>query len=389
MSETAVATPPAPSIPAPSGKSSLGGPQGIRARMAEKGLVPSEKPAPKTEPQPTEVKPSLPIQTARPEAPVTTPKEKEIGTDGMSKEAREQFLKYKESAESSAKRIAELEKFQKDGEMTAKQFKELQQKYAEREKAYEAHEKEIAAVRVQRSAKYRETITEPARKLADGVEDICKSAKLDAAEVFRAINNPNEVEGNTKLAEFLNGMDPLTGEKLKRATNDLRDIVRKADEMEASAPETLSALEAEERREKESQAQRERENYLAAFQQVQDLFMGDTDFAGEKTTREEAEQEFLLPREEVEEAMKLAKEVDISKIDPDHLAGLIQGGYLLFKKNALIANMRKEIASLRTALGRKSGSQPNPSAGATPRRAEGDNVQGRSSGERFRMAFGG
>lgn len=309
------------------------------------------------------------IDPAKKEAPADG-KDK-IGTDGLTKEERAQVVEFKKRAEAAETRVKELETKASDGEATAKELAELKKLHKDKESDYERNEREIAAIRVQGSKKYQETIAKPMQMLTDKIEEIAKGCQLDPDAVFNTIGMGDLVKRNAALKEYMDAMDPLTQDTFKQAVNTLLDLEPKAKKIMAEAREVWQATQLEEKEAAKAADEKRRETYLKASDAVWD----------EMTSRIPA----LADPEIAKQVRAKADNFDIAKAEPDLQAFAAQSAYAIKHMQAAIDSRDVEIAQLKESVKRLGGERLGPGDGAPGKQEDTRKLEGATSGDRFRQ----
>lgn len=309
------------------------------------------------------------IDPAKKEAPADG-KDK-IGTDGLTKEERAQVVEFKKRAEAAETRVKELETKASDGEATAKELAELKKLHKDKESDYERNEREIAAIRVQGSKKYQETIAKPMQMLTDKIEEIAKGCQLDPDAVFNTIGMGDLVKRNAALKEYMDAMDPLTQDTFKQAVNTLLDLEPKAKKIMAEAREVWQATQLEEKEAKELEAQQKRDTYKKADAEVWKLM-----------------QERLPALNNPEIAKRIderAANFDLYSAPEDIVAMAARSAYAVGEMQSLLDTQAEEIAQLKESVKRLGGERLGPGDGAPGKQEDTRKLEGATSGDRFRQ----
>lgn len=356
------------------GKSALGSTTEISQRLEQ---------FMKAKPEPTGEKPSSEIPLKDKKAPTPEKAEKtsdtpekpdpskdKVGTDGLTKEERAQVVEFKKRAEAAEARVKDYESTAAEREAAQKELKELKEWRAKIEPVHERNEKEIAAIRVQQSTKYQESIAQPMHRLTQTIEEIAKSVELDADAVFNAIGQRDLVKRNAAISEYLNSMDPLTQDTFKRAVNDLLDLEPKAQKIIKEAQESWQAVQLAEKQEAEAKARKEKETYALASEAVWDEMTKHYPFLGDEKVRE-----YIRGK---------ADSYDFDHAPADIKAYFAQSGYAMVKVSEIIEGKDNEIKELKESVKRLQGSKGGMGTGsAAPAKSEKEQVNGTTPGDRF------
>jgi hypothetical protein len=365
------------------GSSSLGGARDIANRLDSfmqgragngTGASKSELPLPpeKQKEKVTTDKPKVDqakVTDPKDKATTQSPEKEKVGSDGLTKEERAQVVEFRKRAETAEARAKELEAKEAEGQASAKELAELKRLNKERETDYERNEREIAAVRIQGSKKYQETIAQPMQRLTTKIEEIAKGTQQDPDTVFNAIGIADTVKRNLALNEILEKMDPLTQDVFKQSVNALLDLEPKAAKLMSEAREAWQAHQLEEKQAKESEAQLKRETYLKASEEVwkvmQERLPALSDPEISKRVRERADK------------------FDIYTAPEDIVAMAAQSAYSVGEMQAVIDKKDEEISQLKASIERLNGERVGPANGSTPAAKSGVSFNGSNSGERF------
>lgn len=385
------ATPPPPDVSqtsiasGKSGNSALGGPKAISDRLSSfmdkrAGIEPKEKtslplpdkkkesPADKTkDADKTELNGKDKVDPSKKDLPVDD--KAKVGTDGLTKEEREQVVTFKKRAEAAESRLKELEAKAQEGEASAKELAEIKRINKERESDYERNEREIAAIRVQGSKKYQETIARPMQMLTEKIEEIAKGCNLDPDAVFNSIATADLVKRNGALKDYMESMDPLTQDTFKQAVNALLDLEPKAKRIMQESREVWQATQLEEKEAAKRAEEQRRETYLKASDAVW----------SEMTSRITA-----LNDPDITKAVReKADNFDFSKAEPDLQAFAAQAAYSVKHLQQAIDSRDEEIAQLKASVKRLGGERLGPGDGSTAPDKSSTKVEGANSGARF------
>jgi hypothetical protein len=355
-----------------SGKSALGSSSEIADRLkdfvAKKPETTGDKPSSgeiplKKAPEKTEK------DTQTPEKP--DPTKDKVGTDGLTREERAQVVEMKKRAEAAEARVKDYETTVAEREAAQKELKELKEWRAKIEPVHERNEKEIAAIRVQQSTKYQDSIARPMQALTQTIEEIAKSVELDADAVFNAIGNRDLVKRNAAISEYLTSMDPLTQDTFKRAVNDLLDLEPKAQKIIKEAQESWQAVQLEEKKAAEEKSRKEKETYAKASDAVWDVIAENYPFLNEDETRE-----YIRGK---------ADSYDFDNAPADVKAYFAQSGYAMVKVQKVIEARDQKIKELEESVKRLQGSKAGMHTGSpAPAKAERETVNGSTPGDRFK-----
>lgn len=369
------------------GTSVLGGPKEISARLSSfmdsrKGPGESDK---SQLPLPDKKKELAPDKTKETEKPPvvdkdktsntppdkTAPDKEKVGSDGLTKEERAQVVEFKKRAETAEARLKELEAKASEGEASKKELAEIKKLEKERQIDYDRNEREIAAIRIQGSKKYQETIAKPMHLLTTKIEEIAKGCNLDADEVFSTISMTDLVKRNQGLEKYLESMDALTRGTFTQTVNSLLDLEPKAAKIMAEAREAWQALQQEEKEAAELESQQKRETYLKASEEVWK----------EVKSRLPALSK-LDPKVEAKIREK-ADNFDLATASQDVVAFAAQSAYSIGEMQGAIDKLEEENDQLKASIKRLGGERLGPGDGATSKETEKPQLQGGNSGSRF------
>lgn len=396
MDPTAAAPPPPPKDVSQSqiatgktGTSALGSPKQISDRLSsfmqsrENGDTTKTKeklplPEPKKKDAPTDGKDKEKTELNGKDKPdaAQKDKEKEItddkekrGTDGLTKEERAQVVEFKKRAEAAESRIKELETKATEGEASKKELAELRKLEKERQSDYDRNEREIAAIRIQGTKKYQETIAKPLQAYTSKIEEIAKGCNLDPDDVFGTIGMNDLVKRNSKLKEHIEAMDPLTAETFKQCVNGLLDLEPKAKRLDAEAREAWQAMQLEEKEASEREEQQKRETYLKASDAVWEEMikrvptLNDPEIA--KQVREKADN------------------FNFAKAEADLQAFAALSAYSVIHLQAALDAKDEENTRLKESVKRLGGERVGPASAATKTEDTTSKFEGKDSGSRF------
>ncbi len=393
--ETSTQAPPKDSSATPlatskNGTSSLGGPKQIADRLntfmsgrgsdadtKDKSKIPLPLPPEKDKAtaDKTKVDADKTAPGPKDKTDVTTDDKTKTGTDGMTKEERSQVVEFKKRAETAETRLKELETKATEGEASVKELAEIKRINKEREADYDRNEREIAAIRIQGSTKYQETIGKPMQMLTEKIEAIAKGCELDADAVFNVIGMTDVVKRNRALQEHLEKMDPLTQDTFKQAVNSLLDLEPKAQRLMKESREAWQSIQLEEKQAAEKEAQQKKETYLKASDAV---------------WKEVAERMPTLNDPDIAKRVRAqADNFDFSTADPDILAFAAQAAYSIGDMQAALNQRDEKIEQLEASIKRMNGERVGPGDGSSGADKVAGNLNGATSGDRFNQFMSG
>lgn len=313
--------------------------------------------------------------TARDKADAPADDKLKTGTDGLTKEERAQVVEFKKRAETAETRLKELEAKSTEGEASVKELADIKRLNKERESDYDRNEREIAAIRIQASKKYQDTIGKPMQMLTEKIEAIAQGCELNADEVFNTIGMKDVVKRNRALQEHLEKMDPLTQETFKQSVNSLLDLEPKAHRLMAKSREAWQSLQLEEKEAAAKETQQKKETYLkasdAVWKEVQSKIPVLKDPEISKRVREQADA------------------FDFASAEPDIQAFAAQSAYSIIHMQAALESRDQEIEQLKESIKRMTGERVGPGDGSSAAEKLASNLTGTNSGDRFTQFLAG
>lgn len=316
----------------------------------------NQPPADPVAPAPTEPAPQSPDPTKAPEAPQTPskPSGKEESIKSLKEQLQKETLSLKEQQEKYTQaetRIKELEEKAANGELTAKQYAELQKKTEEREQLFEYQETQIAAVNLQASTVYQNEIQKPLDETWSTVDEIVSSYKLDAGAFDRALGEPDRAKRSQMLEELVSELPAMDKADIVAAHQKIRELATRGEKLKEKAVEAWAAVQKKEQETKAQADQKRKETYKGAFGATKSEMLKKHDAFGNP--------------EIANRVFSEAEKVDPDSMSEDLKAFAVQAMYAApeiesyYKEK--IAQLEKERDEYKAAI-TKEGKHPGPSS---------------------------